>query len=1818
MERDLHANVKSTLLNNTPFVYAHLVKFERPNTIGNLSKTKASTNKENFTYITDASVNLSFDDGSENDKGGDNGAQTYRAQKVLKVGAYSETITAKATNMNLVLDSTALDASVTAADTFEFSGATIITTGDDFLSLGFREGDKITITGATTAANNTSVNITKFTNSNKTITVEASDADATFTSFGGSGVDSANVTIKVASPEIQGPLFNNPGDDSAPAYANRAVFIYKAFLDPDDYTIIGTPNLVFKGFINSTRIKEDPEKNSQVTWQLTSHWGDFNLVAGRSTNNASHRGLNPEGFVEPAALLRPQYAYDLGFMHADVSLSTMARYSTRETRQKLVGRTRRSFWRKRKVYTLQNENYTKAHEVDLSIEVQSDRLPVVYGVQFVEDPVIVFADTSKTTVAGATTVYRIDALCEGEIQGVYDFHIEDFPRICVNESDATDRGGDPTDGSSGSNEQPGPVCYGNAVQGHTLKGGAYASSSAIYAAFVETAGYASDARTLVDGIPTIVTETTAFHNASFPQRAEKMATAVYRNPSEPSDVHTRNTDGRGITDGQIHRGTDPNDFGITIKTGSSHQQAHGGFVALAAGEDFKRQSDYWESDKFSYWGPNHRLLDTAYAAIRCRINADETEIPDIKYVVKGKKVECFNYDYSYEPTDAADTDVLSNFPLGQEVSIVAIDASSGSGNVYVSSAIIIDKFSHFDGTSEIHRFRIGNTLGEPIDISAQLPSTTRTAGAFITGRVYTIVSAGNTNFTSVGAANSTPGTTFTATGAGSGTGTALEIITQFRMKNGDNYWPMQIYSHKIQDGQELGGPLEVDATGVSGTGTNAVVYTVASVPSWLTNDTEVLLHPKASASSATSTFRSEPIYIVTVSGTSITLKNTANAEKFRAAHTISGSGDELPRIVASRKVKLQSSLSDTAGTYDGKKLILYRNTPSGVMTQERVITNYIGGSDSIAEVSVPWDHGFSPDVHNFSSSPYDSKEDTYDMQNNIRDARVTINPAMQLLDYMTGVYGKNLDLDDDIDLATFQLAGRTCDTPSDITLTVGGSSPITVAAGDVYKKVDTAGALVWQAQVKTAGTYAVGSEIVFTNCIGKINRVWDNYTSYTAGTLVKYKGLVYTRDSGGGTVGSPPTNLTAVTTFTIAKVTGSGSSPATITLDSSTTSKIKYSLYDADDVKYWRYYGWESRDQRWATRHQVNATVDTKISVFQNVNSFLQQFNGILAYQSGKYSLSVATQTDTISSNISGGYEQNARYITNEDIIGSVDVKDAGPKKSFNSVEATISDPAIKWEDRQISFYDSNYLKADRGVKKGGNILVSGITNYQNARIAVENYLRKSRFGLSVTFTMGPKGLILLAGDTIKLTYDRFSWSDKVFRITNLQFKEDCTVQVSAHEYDDSMYTITGPTAIDIENLDNKAGLASPVKPPTTLAAETSLNEIKLTWTRADDASANTVTEVWMRVGTNNRTGATLIHTTGGIENSYTYSEVTEIGPHYFWVRHRRALVGSQGISTNVITARHSDYFPSSATAGVEGKIERSDFTPYSIWTFPSDNQSWASTNATLTHQGAAKTTLFEATGAGPFMHIGSLSVTGSENPIIRAKVLRKAGSGWAGTVFYTTSGHGHSASYQKVIAVDPTVTDEYTILEWDMASLSAGGDDWTTSTITGIRLDLGTTSSDDFLIDWIAVGKHDLGLSGTVGAVEGVNTFDSGGDLITSINNSDVVSVTRSQNIQWVYDGSNQSPSSDTFDSIVEFSRGTSVISTVTITFDYDGDDDPNKVTVSITATSGEACTITTPHAGGGNDDGYATSKIVHDASGTIAYVTGTATATISGGGGK
>ena len=110
-ERPVSAALKSLLVNNEPLQYAHLVKFERPSRPDSLSGL-VSTAKQRYTYLTDASINVDFDDGSTDLQGVANGTQTYLANKVISVGTIQETTKATTSSTTLVLDGNSLGASL--------------------------------------------------------------------------------------------------------------------------------------------------------------------------------------------------------------------------------------------------------------------------------------------------------------------------------------------------------------------------------------------------------------------------------------------------------------------------------------------------------------------------------------------------------------------------------------------------------------------------------------------------------------------------------------------------------------------------------------------------------------------------------------------------------------------------------------------------------------------------------------------------------------------------------------------------------------------------------------------------------------------------------------------------------------------------------------------------------------------------------------------------------------------------------------------------------------------------------------------------------------------------------------------------------------------------------------------------------------------------------------------------------------------------------------------------------------------------------------------------------------------------------------------------------------------------------------------------------------------------------------------------------------------------------------------------------------------------------------------------------------------------
>jgi hypothetical protein len=211
----------------------------------------------------------------------------------------------------------------------------------DLIDFGFREGDKVKIT-------KNSGNIFKWSQTSVSYIISmdlATDNRKMVFETTGNDTDdsqsyptdtSVSVTITLDSGELTSILDEKVITSLVnPTFLNREVFIHKVFIDPETGNIVGDSSIViFKGIIAGCSISES-EQSSQVKWNLTSHWGDWEAVGGRLTIDDVHRALDGNGKPNPLVALKPEYATDLGFIHSETTLNAIANYKTYETEQRV-------------------------------------------------------------------------------------------------------------------------------------------------------------------------------------------------------------------------------------------------------------------------------------------------------------------------------------------------------------------------------------------------------------------------------------------------------------------------------------------------------------------------------------------------------------------------------------------------------------------------------------------------------------------------------------------------------------------------------------------------------------------------------------------------------------------------------------------------------------------------------------------------------------------------------------------------------------------------------------------------------------------------------------------------------------------------------------------------------------------------------------------------------------------------------------------------------------------------------------------------------------------------------------------------------------------------------------------------------------------------------------------------------------------------------------------------------------------------------------------------------------------------------------------
>jgi hypothetical protein len=150
-------------------------------------------------------------------------------------------------------------------------------------------------------------------------------------------------------------------------------------------------------------------------------------------------------------------------------------------------------------------------------------------------------------------------------------------------------------------------------------------------------------------------------------------------------------------------------------------------------------------------------------------------------------------------------------------------------------------------------------------------------------------------------------------------------------------------------------------------------------------------------------------------------------------------------------------------------------------------------------------------------------------------------------------------------------------------------------------------------------------------------------------------------------------------------------------------------------------------------------------------------------------------------------------------------------------------------------------------------------------------------------------------------------------------------------------------------------------------------------------------------------------------------------------------------------------------------------FNQWKAWEFNSTLDGWTYLGMSPPTIGANSLTI-TSSGTDPILYSPTIALNGAAYDKVRMRVkrLNSTGIGWDGSLFWNNANHGDNGNYGLGIA-DTTVTGQWVILEWDITKATNYAD-WKNVTITKLRIDLGTTASDSFEIDWIAVGRYGVG----------------------------------------------------------------------------------------------------------------------------------------------
>lgn len=221
-------------------------------------------------------------------------------------------------------------------------------------------------------------------------------------------------------------------------------------------------------------------------------------------------------------------------------------------------------------------------------------------------------------------------------------------------------------------------------------------------------------------------------------------------------------------------------------------------------------------------------------------------------------------------------------------------------------------------------------------------------------------------------------------------------------------------------------------------------------------------------------------------------------------------------------------------------------------------------------------------------------------------------------------------------------------------------------------------------------------------------------------------------------------------------------------------------------------------------RYTCNAIIDTTRSSVENVRAILTCMRGMLVFSGGKYKL-VLDKADT------------SVFTFNEDnICGAWNISLGNKRGRYNRVRANWINPDTQWQPDIAMVESAAYRVIDNALMLESQLELPCTTDPYEAQMLGMRHLKQSRFGTIASFRATIAGLGCEVGDIVSVTHTTPGWTAKAFRVVRIALLSSDEVEVTAVEYDYSVYVVdplTTPRTSATTNLPDAYNVPAPGVP---------------------------------------------------------------------------------------------------------------------------------------------------------------------------------------------------------------------------------------------------------------------------------------------------------------------------------------------------------------------------------------------------------------------